>query len=533
VAVPKAGRSATGRHFIAATSHPLATKSAVALLSEGANAIDAAVGAAAVLGVVEPQATGIGGDAFMLIHRARDGRTLGLNASGRAPAEASPAALRELGHDVMPMRGALSVTVPGAVDGWCAALAAAGTLSLAEALQPAIRVAREGHEVTPVVAREWGCALETGMLSSRDALEAWTLDGRAPRTGERFRQRHLAETLEALAAGGRDAFYQGAIAGKIAAFVQAQGGLLTVGDLAAQRAEWVEPISVGYRGYELLELPPNGQGLAALIALGTLERFDPGRHPPGSPEALHLLIESVKLAYADRAAYIADPAFSPAPVGGLLSSSYLDSRAALIDPRRAIETASSGVPPRGTDTVILATADGEGNLVALINSLYFPFGSGLTVPGTGVTLHNRGGAFTLDETHPNVLAPGKRPFHTLVPAMLVRDGSPLAAFGVMGADVQAQAHVQVVSQLVDRGRSLQEAIDSPRFFFLAGSRVALEGPLVAGAGEQLRALGHDIAGPEDLPYPLSFGGGQGVMRDDAGGWIGASDHRKDGYARGG
>lgn len=238
----------------------------------------------------------------------------------------------------------------------------------------------------------------------------------------------------------------------------------------------------------------------------------------------------MKLAYADRAAYIADPAFSPAPVDGLLSSSYLDSRAALIDPGRAIEMASSGVPPLGTDTVILATADGEGNLVALINSLYFPFGSGLTVPGTGVTLHNRGGAFTLDETHPNVLAPGKRPFHTLVPAMLVRDGSPLAAFGVMGADVQAQAHV--VSHLVDRGRSLQEAIDAPRFFFLAGARVALEEPLFAAAGEQLRALGHDIAGP-DLPYPLSFGGGQAVMRNDAGGWFGASDHRKDGYARGG
>lgn len=281
MAAPEAGRSATGRHFIAATSHPLATKTAVALLAEGANAIDAAVGAAAVLGVVEPQATGIGGDVFMLIHRARDGRTLGLNASGRAPEAASVAALRDLGHNMMPMRGALSVTVPGAVDGWCAALAAAGTLSLAEALKPAIRIAREGHAVTPVVAHAWGCALETGMLSTRDAREAWTRDGRAPRAGERFRQRALADTLEALAAGGRDAFYRGAIGEKIASFVQAQGGLLTVQDLAAQRAEWVEPVGLKYRGYELLELPPNGQGLAALtrwesssasIPVGTLPR---------------------------------------------------------------------------------------------------------------------------------------------------------------------------------------------------------------------------------------------------------------------
>lgn len=525
---------ATGRHFMAATSSPLATDTAAALLREGANAVDAAVAAAAVLAVVEPQATGLGGDCFMLIHRAQEGRTLGLNASGRAGAGASAAGLKRLGHAFMPMRGPLAVTVPGAFDGWCAALDAAGSLPLADVLAPALRAARDGFEVTPVVAREWGMAIASGMLSGAEIREAWTLDGRAPRPGERFRQPALAATLEELAAGGREAFYEGRFAERLVAFLASRGGLLTREDVAAQRAEWVTPLRMRYRDVELLELPPNGQGLAALIALGILERFDPGAHPAGSPEALHLLIECVKLAHADRAAHVADPAFAPAPLEALLSPSYLEARGERIAKDRAASRVAAGLPRRGTDTVILATADAEGNLVALINSLYFPFGSGLTVPGTGVTLHNRGGAFTLDESHPNVLGPRKRPFHTLAPAMLARGGSPVAAFGVMGADIQAQAHLQVVSQIVDRGLDPQAALDAPRFFFLAGTRVALEEPLFSAAGPGLRAMGHDAVGPADLPFPLSFGAGQMVLRDArGGGWLGGSDRRKDGRAAGG
>ncbi len=518
---------------MAATSSPRATEAAVAFLRDGANAVDAAVAAAAVLAVVEPQATGIGGDCFMLIHLAGEGRTLGLNASGRAGSAASSAELKRRGHAFMPMRGPLTVTVPGAVDGWCAALERAGSLPLGDLLAPAAQAAREGFETTPVVAREWEQAVESGMLAAPEIREEWTLDGRAPRAGERFRQPRLADTLDAIWAGGRAAFYEGEFARCLVDFLAAQGGLLTREDLAAQRAAWVEPIRVGYRGFQLLELPPNGQGLAALIALGILERFDVSAHPIESPAALHLLIESVKLAYADRGAYIADPDFADVPGAELLSPAYLGARAGLLRPDRAMALAFPGLPPRGTDTVFLATADAAGNLVALINSLYFPFGSGLVVPGTGVTLHNRGGGFTLDETHPNALAPRKRPFHTLVPAMLARGGAPTAAFGVMGADIQAQAHVQVVSHLVDRGLDPQAALDAPRFFFSAANRVAIEEPVFTAVAEPLRVLGHDVAGPSELPFPLSFGAGQMVMRDEAGGWLGASDNRKDGHAAGG
>ncbi|MDP3940433.1 MAG: gamma-glutamyltransferase [Deltaproteobacteria bacterium] len=519
---------------MAATSSPRATEAAVAFLRDGANAVDAAVAAAAVLAVVEPQATGIGGDCFMLIHLAGEGRTLGLNASGRAGSAASVAELKRRGHAFMPLRGPLAITVPGALDGWCAALERAGSLPLDAVLAPAVRAAREGFEVTRVVAREWELAVECGMLAAPEIREAWTLDGHAPRAGERFRQPRLADTLDTIGAGGRAAFYEGEFAGRLVDFLAGQGGLLTREDLAAQRAEWVEPIRVGYRGFDVLELPPNGQGLAALIALGILEGFDVSAHPIDSPAALHLLIESLKLAYADRGAYIADPDFADVPVAELLSPAYLSARAGLLRPDRAMALASPGVPPRGTDTVFLATADAAGNLVALINSLYFPFGSGLVVPGTGVTLHNRGGGFTLDEAHPNALAPRKRPFHTLVPAMLARGGAPRAAFGVMGADIQAQAHVQVVSHLVDRGLDPQAALDAPRFFFLAANRVALEEPVFTAAAEALRGLGHDVAGPSELPFPLSFGAGQMIMRDEVDGdWMGASDRRKDGYAAGG
>ncbi len=528
----RARSPAVGRRHMAATSHPLATLAARDVLREGGNAVDAAVSAAAVLGVVEPHATGIGGDCFALLYRARDRRFLGLNASGRSARGATADEVRRRGLDTIPLRGILPVTVPGAVDGWSELLEVAGTMHLARVLAPAIHIAREGYAVTPVVAREWAGAFEMGLLASRSAREAWAPAGRAPRAGERFSQPDLALALQHIAEGGRDAFYDGPLAKRIVAFSETEGGWLTREDFSSHRSEWVEPIWIDYRGPRLLELPPNGQGIAALIALGILERAGQEVPPFGSADHLHPMIEAVKLAFADRNRYVADPLRAPLPIEGLLSAAYLEERARLYDPRRALEAPESG-KPRASDTVILATADADGNMVALINSLYFPFGAGLTVPGTGITLHNRGAAFTLDPDHPNRLEPAKRPFHTLVPAMLLRDGAPLAAFGVMGADIQAQAHVQVVSHLVDRGMDLQSAIDAPRFFYLGGRRVALEAPLVDSAAKELAAMGHEVGGPEEVPFPLSFGAGQGVMRDpETGAWLGGSDSRKDGFALG-
>jgi len=527
------GRSpAVGRRHMVATSHPLATLAARDVLLEGGNAVDAAVAAAAVLGIVEPQATGIGGDAFALLYRARDNKILGLNASGRSAQGATIDEVKRRGLQTMPPRGILAVTVPGAVDGWCELLEVAGTMHLARVLAPAIHIAREGWAVTPVVAREWAGALEIGLLTSPSAREAWAPAGRAPRAGERFSQPDLAGALQAIAEGGRDAFYEGPLGERIVAFSEAEGGWLTREDFSSHRSSWVVPIGVDYGGVRLLELPPNGQGIAALVALGILSRT--ARKDPriGSADHLHPMIEAVKLAFADRDRYVADPERARLPVEELLSAEYLEERARLYDARRAMEAPEPG-KPRASDTVILATADAEGNMVALINSLYFPFGAGLTVPGTGITLHNRGAAFTLDPDHPNRLEPGKRPFHTLVPAMLLRDGAPLAAFGVMGADIQAQAHVQVVSHLVDLGMDIQSAIDAPRFFYLGGTRVALEAPLHASAAKALSAMGHEVAGPDEVPFPLSFGAGQGVMHDpETGAWLGGSDSRKDGFALG-
>ncbi len=527
-----ARRPAVGRRYMVATSHPLATIAARDVLSEGGNAVDAAVAAAAVLGVVEPQATGIGGDCFAILYRDRDKRFLGLNASGRSALAATADEVRRRALTAMPLRGILPVTVPGAVDGWSELLEVAGTMHLARVLAPAIHLAREGYAVTPVVAHEWAGAFQMGLLSSPSIREAWAPAGHAPRAGERFSQPDLAHALQEVAEGGRDAFYAGPIAARIVAFSEAEGGWLAREDFASHRSEWVEPIGIDYRGLRLLELPPNGQGIAALIALGIFERIGGGDPPLGSADHLHPMIEAVKIAFADRARHVADPAKVPVPVQGLLSDDYLAKRAGLFDPHRAMEAPAAGMP-RASDTVILAIGDAGGNMVALINSLYFPFGAGLAVPGTGITLHNRGAAFTLDPEHPNRLEPGKRPFHTLVPAMLLRDGAPLLAFGVMGADVQAQAHLQVVSQLVDRGTDLQRAIDAPRFFYLGGRRVGLEAPLFASAAGALAALGHEVVGPEEVPFPLSFGAGQGVMRDlETGAWLGGSDSRKDGFALG-
>ena len=444
-----------GRGGMVCTSQTLASTAALDILREGGNAVDAAVCAAAVLGVVEPFSTGIGGDCFMLVWQAAKQKLYGLNGSGRAPAALSIDVLRARGLAEMPMHGMLPVTIPGAVHAWGTALDRFGSKSIAAVLQPAIAYAQDGFPVTEIIARQWDLIVRFGVLQHPDALRTFTVDGRAPRLGEVFPVPALARTLEEVAAGGAEAFYRGAIAERLVRFSQANGGVHTLDDFAEHRSTWVEPIATDYRGYRVVELPPNGQGLTALIALNILENFEVAGYPLGSRECVHLRIEAVKLAFADRNRYIADPEQAVVPTAALLSKDYAHGRAALINMKKALKRAAPGNVKTGTDTVYVTAADRAGNVVSLINSLYFPFGSGMVAGDTGIALQNRGYGFVVDPAHPNCLAPRKRPFHTIIPSMLMRDGRPLVSFGVMGGDVQAQAHVQVISNLVDYGLNIQ------------------------------------------------------------------------------
>ena len=521
------------RDGLVCTSQPLASAAGAQMLRDGGTAVDAAVCAAAVLGVVEPYNTGVGGDCFMLIWDAAGGQLHGLNGSGRAPAALTVELLRERGHPTMPMQGMLPVTVPGAVDAWHLALQRFGTRTLADVLTPAIHYARDGFAVSEIIAHQWSLIVAFGVLQQPEAMRAYTTDGAAPQLGQIVRLPDLACTLEAIAGGGAEAFYRGDIAERIAAFSDANGGVLAPADLAEHQSTWVEPIGTDYRGYELCEIPPNGQGLTALLALNILENFDMAAYAHGSAEALHLRIEAVKLAFADRNRYIADPQHVAVPVAHLLSKDYAHSRAAQVNRKRALKRVAPGPVHGGRDTVCLTTADRHGNVVSLINSLYFPFGAGMVVDGTGIVLHNRGYGFVVEPTHPNCVAPRKRPFHTIIPAMLLRDGRPVVAFGVMGGDVQAQAHVQVVSNLVDYGMNIQEALDDARFHYVEGDRVALEAEHAPAAVAGVRALGHTVLGEEAVLVRGGFGGGQGIMIDPATGcYWGGSDRRKDGCAIG-
>ena len=513
-------------------SQPLAVAAGAEVLRGGGNAVDAAVCTAATLGVVEPFMTGIGGDCFALIWHAAERTLHGLNGSGRAPADATQSALADRGLKEMPVLGMLTVTVPGAVDAWCEALERFGTRSLGDLLQPAVEYAREGFPVSEIIARQWDLIVRAGILREAEGRRTFTVDGAAPRLGTVFRQPDLARTLARLAAGGREEFYRGELAAEIGRFSAARGGLLTRDDLAAHRSTWVEPIVTDYRGHHLYELPPNGQGLTALIALNILEHFDLAAYEPESAPAIHLRIEAVKLAFADRDRYIADPDQVAVPTAQLLSKDYAQGRAALIRTDRALKTVAAG-RPSGGDTVYLTTADRWGNVVSLINSLGFGFGCGMVVDGTGIALQNRGAGFSLDPAHPNCIAPCKRPFHTIIPAMVFRDRRPLVSFGVMGGNMQPQGHVQVISNLVDYGCNIQEAIDQPRFNFLGTDRVALEGALDAAVGQSLRALGHVVEDETVALLAGGFGGAQGIMIDPAtGAYWGGSDQRKDGCAIG-
>ena len=517
------------RNGLVATSQPLAAQAGLAVLQGGGNAIDAAIAAVATLCVVEPCSTGIGGDAFALIWSAAEGRLVGLNASGPAPAGLTADLVRGRGHTTFPARGGLPVTVPGALRGWQLALERFGTRGLDTLLVQPIAYATGGFPVSPGIANAWERSTELlGRLP--DSRRVWLPGGRAPRAGELFANPEFAATLRAIADYGPDAFYTGPIAARIAAAVRADGGVMSADDLAAFRAEWVEPIAVEYaNGYTFHEIPPNGQGLAALLALNIARGFDLGSVPYGSADYTHILIESMKLAFVDAHAYVGDPRRVGVPVAGLLSGRYARERRALIAKDRALFP-EPGNPPRDGDTVYLTVADGAGNMVSWIQSLYMGFGSGITAGDTGVQLQNRGANFSLTPGHPNEVAPGRRPYHTIIPGFITRDGRPWASYGVMGGFMQPQGHLQVGVNLVDFGMNPQAALDAPRYNWLQEREVALEPGFGAAVREELTRRGHAL-----LPVgaAVHYGGGQVILRDpDSGVLIGGSEPRNDGAAVG-
>jgi gamma-glutamyltranspeptidase/glutathione hydrolase len=537
---PRSTRSVVmARNGVIATSQPLATAAGLRVLQSGGNAIDAAITAAAVLSVVEPTMNGIGGDLFAIVYSAKDKKVHGLNASGRAPAAATLAEFKRRGLERIPLRGELSISVPGVVDGWHELLSKHGTRTLAQALEPAIRYAREGYAVSEIISDQWK-SVESLLARDPNAAAAFLTNGKAPAPGDVMKNPALAASLELIAKDGRDAFYKGALAKAIADDVQRRNGFLTAKDLADHRSDWVEPLSTTYRGYQMLELPPNTQGIAALQMLNILEGFDLKTLGHNSAPYLHLLVEAKKIAFADRGAWIGDPSTTPAKaLQQMLSKEYAAERRKEINRDKAAAdykplsidgrtTPSGGEPPVGRgDTIYLTAADAEGNVVSLIQSIYETFGSALVAGNTGIVLHNRGSLFSLDTAHPNALAPGKRPFHTLVPAMVLKDGAPWVSFGVMGGDMQAQGHVQVLINLVDFGMNIQDAGEAARFRH-SGSGLALESAFNQEARDGLTSRGHQV-----IHTPGVFGGFQGVMIDPRTRVLMAgSDPRKDGMAAG-
>jgi gamma-glutamyltranspeptidase / glutathione hydrolase len=507
---------------VVATSQPLAAQAGLEALRRGGNAVDAAVATAMALTVVEPTSNGIGGDAFAIVAEP-DGTIHGLNASGRSPA--ALAAGRLLGRDAMPLLGWDTVTVPGAPSAWAALVGRFGRLDLEVLARPAVHYAAEGYPVSPVTAEAWRVAERT-FTGMDDFAAAFLPRGRAPRAGERFALPDAAHTLERIAATAAEDLYRGELAERIAAHAAATGGTLSAEDLAAHHAEWVDTLTVGYRDRVVHELPPNGQGIAALQALGILEGTDVAAHDPDGPAAVHLQVEALKLAFADAHAFVADPEHMTVPARALLERGYLAEQARRIDPLRAGDP-GHGTPPGG-GTVLLVTADDEGRLVSFIQSNYHGFGSGVVVPGTGIALQNRGAGFSTQPGHPNAVAPGRRPFHTIIPALAERDGRPELAFGVMGGPMQPQGHVQVLTRIVDHDANPQAASDAPRWRVEGGLGLALETGLPGATAAGLAARGHELR--EDLGMG-GFGGAQLVQRvGDA--WLGASDHRKDGQAVG-
>ncbi|PIE22726.1 MAG: gamma-glutamyltransferase [Planctomycetota bacterium] len=540
VGQPWATRSESlARNAMAATSQPLATQCALEILRQGGSAVDAAIAAGALLGVVEPTGSGIGGDLFAMLWDAKERKLHGLNGSGRSPQALSLRDLQSMGLEKIPALGALSVSVPACVDGWFTLHQRFGKLPMAEVLRPAIHYAREGFPVSEVIAYEWQHHAEL-LRHFPNFAEIYLPGGRAPRKGEVFENPALANTLEIIAEGGRQAFYSGEIASAIVKELREQGGFMSLSDLAGQHSEWVTPVSTTYRGYEVWELPPNSQGICTLQMLNLLEAYDLPAMGRGSPEWLHLLIEAKKLAFEDRARFYADPDFARVPTEQLISKSYAEQRRKLI--RR--DSVLKELPPpefglEDGDTVYLTVADSEGNMVSLTQSNYRGMGSGITPAGLGFVLQNRGELFDLQAGRPNSYAPGKRPFHTLIPAFVTKDGEPYMSFGVMGGAMQAQGQVQILVNMIDFGLGLQEAGDAPRLRHYGSSQAT--GEPMSGAGRvyvengtpeasiyRLKSLGHQLRRRMG-----GFGGYQAILHDTQRGvYIGASESRKDGQAAG-
>jgi gamma-glutamyltranspeptidase/glutathione hydrolase len=546
-----------GKNGMAATAQPLASQVALDILQTGGSAVDAAIAANAALGLMEPTGCGIGGDIFVIVWDPKSRQLYGYNGSGRSPAgrsleqlQAQISELKEQGllpvdFAGIPPKGHLSVTVPGTVDGWFAIHDRFGKLPMAEVLAPTVNYARQGFPLSPVIAYSLErnrLAFERRLAGSElldNIYSTWYPDGRAPVAGEMFRNPDLGNTLEAIGRDGRDAFYRGDVARDMAAYFQRIGADLSYEDLASHTGDWVEPVSVNYRGYDLYELPPNGQGVAALQMLNMLKQVDLAQWPRGSAEVFHYMVEAKRLAFEDVARYYADPDFSDVPLSGLLAEEYGRERFALIDPERAATSFEPGEPllEGDGDTTYLTVADRDGMMVSLIQSNYRGMGSGVVPDGLGFMLQDRGELFSLDPGHPNAYAPGKRPFHTIIPAFLMKDGEPLMSFGLMGGAMQPQGHVQIVVNIVDYGMDIQQAGDAARFLHQGGRQptgvheddpgtLYLEPGVSEQTVEQLRSMGHRV---EIDATGVRFGGYQAIAVDpDTGVYAGATEMRKDG-----
>jgi gamma-glutamyltranspeptidase/glutathione hydrolase len=519
------------RDGIVAAESPLAAQAGAAVLGQGGHAVDAAIAANAVMGLVAPMSNGIGGDLFAIVYEAKTGKLYGINSSGWAPAGLSIELVKRQGVERMPQRGIHSVTVPGAVDGWAQLHARFGRLKMKSVLASAIHYAEEGFPVTEQVTKLWQES-ESRLKETESATRTYLPGERAPRLGEIFKNADLAWTYRQIAKRGRDGYYKGEVARRIVEYSKKQNGTMTLEDLALFQSEWAEPIATTYRGWTVYEMPPNGQGISALMMLNMMEEYPLGEYGHNSARALHVMIEAKKLAYADVRQYVADPKISKVPAAGMLSKNYARERAKGIDPAKANCQAAAGTPPAEGNTIYLSVVDREGNMVSLIQSNYSSvgFGSGLVAEGTGFALQNRGGLFSLDPAHPNALAGRKRPLHTIIPAFMSK-GDIRIAFGIMGGWNQSQAHAQFVSNVVDYGLNIQAALEAPRFSkdTFDGCEVQMERRVPAEARAELEAKGHRLEVRGD--FARVMGGGQAVLRDFATGVnYGASDPRKDGAA---
>jgi len=519
------GRSPVyGNRAAVATSHPLATLTAAETLKSGGNAVDAAIAAAALLCVVEPQSTGIGGDCFALYSPANETRTIAYNGSGRAPAAATVDWFQRQGIEAIAQHSAHAVTIPGAVDGWCRLNADYGRKDLADLLQPAIDYAQTGYPIQPRIAYDWERSVKT-LSHDANAKALFLPQGHPLKAGQRHSQPKLAQTLKVLAEKGRDGFYQGAIAQDMVNHLQSLGGLHTLEDFATAAGEYVQPISTNYHGFEVVECPPNGQGITVLLMLNILQGIPLSDYAPNSAERIHYCTEAARLAYRDRNLCVADPAYASIPIDQLLSDDYATQLRQSIRGDRALTKLPPSLLPDHPHTVYLCVVDDEGNAISFIQSVFHSFGSGIVTPNTGILLHSRGSGFQLNPDHPNHIAPGKRPFHTIIPGMLRKEDQVVMPFGVMGAAYQPTGQMHLLTNLIDYGMDVQTALDFPRFFYQSDV-LQLEHGIEPSVADTLRSMGHKVQ-----PAPEPLGGGQGIWIDhDHKVLIGGSDPRKDGCA---